>query len=196
MELHGGGIDVEGVTFPGASPYPLIGHGIDFAWSGTSANGDNEDTFAEKLCNADGSAPARSSTSYMYKGKCIPFTSRTQSLTTPYSALQGTTTPPTSIVYRTLRSVTAPVSRRRRAAASRRVGEGERSRLPRARRDHSVRAPGENKVSSARQFMNTMGLFPGTENWFYVDQKSVAFQQSGNYPLHARGFRRRPALQR
>jgi acyl-homoserine lactone acylase PvdQ len=28
-ELHGGGIDAEGVSFPGASPYPLIGHGID-----------------------------------------------------------------------------------------------------------------------------------------------------------------------
>src|SRR3712207_8956879 len=29
--------------------------------------------------------------------------------------------------------------------------------------------------------------FPGTENWFYVDNKSVAFMQSGLYPLHARG---------
>ena len=36
-ELHGGGIDSEGVVFPGAAPYPLIGHGIDFAWTGTSA---------------------------------------------------------------------------------------------------------------------------------------------------------------
>ena len=41
-ELHGGGLNSEGVSFPGASPWPLIGHGIDFAWSGTSANGDNE----------------------------------------------------------------------------------------------------------------------------------------------------------
>src|ERR1700730_9535115 len=71
-ELHGAGIDVEGVAFPGAAPYPLIGHGIDFAWSGTSANGDNNDTFAEKLCNQDGSPATQASTSYMYKGACTP----------------------------------------------------------------------------------------------------------------------------
>ena len=61
-ELHGGGIDVEGVTFPGAAPWPLIGHGIDFAWTGTSANGDNQDTFVETLCSPDGS-PTRQAAS-------------------------------------------------------------------------------------------------------------------------------------
>src|SRR5437660_1221093 len=69
-ELHGGGIDGEGVTFPGASPWPLIGHGIDFAWSGTSANGDNEDTFVERLCNPDHSKPSMKSTHYVYRGRC------------------------------------------------------------------------------------------------------------------------------
>src|SRR6185295_16547077 len=67
-ELHGGGINSEGVSFPGASPWPLIGHGIDFAWSGTSANGDNQDTFVERLCNPDGSPPTKDSTHYMYRG--------------------------------------------------------------------------------------------------------------------------------
>ncbi len=57
-ELHAPGIDVSGVSFPGASPYPLIGHGIDFAWTGTSAFSDNEDVFAERLCNPDGSKPS------------------------------------------------------------------------------------------------------------------------------------------
>jgi acyl-homoserine lactone acylase PvdQ len=32
-----------------------------------------------------------------------------------------------------------------------------------------------------------MSSFPGTENWFYVDDKNVAFMQSGTYPRHARG---------
>ena len=54
------------MTFPGASPWPLIGHGIDFAWSGTSANGDNQDTFVERLCNPDGSAASKQSTHYVY----------------------------------------------------------------------------------------------------------------------------------
>ena len=107
-ELHGGGIDISGVTFPGASPYPLIGHGIDFAWSGTSANGDNQDTFVEKLCNPDGSAPTDKSTHYVYKGECITFMMRDQTLTTPFSPSRLTSRRQT-ITYRTMRSVHGPV---------------------------------------------------------------------------------------
>ena len=35
------------MSFPGAVPYPEIGHGLDFAWTGTTAMGDNQDTFAD-----------------------------------------------------------------------------------------------------------------------------------------------------
>src|SRR3954454_20328258 len=97
-ELHGGGIDVEGVTFPGAAPWPLIGHGVDFAWSGTSANGDNQDTFVERMC---------SDTTYKYKGRCVPFTMRDQTVTTPVSPVDPS--PPQQITYRTMRSVHGPV---------------------------------------------------------------------------------------
>src|SRR5205823_5128828 len=111
-ELHGGGIDVEGVTFPGAAPWPLIGHGIDFAWTGTSANSDNQDTFVETLCSPDGSPPTAA----------VPF-----------------------------------------------------MRLA------------ENSVTDYRSFFHAFSPFPGTENWFYVDDKNVGFMQSGVYPKHAVG---------
>src|SRR5947208_9697255 len=107
-ELHGPGINVEGVAFPGAAPYPLIGHGIDFAWSGTSANGDNEDTFVERLCNPDRSKPSRKSTHYVYRGRCVPFTMRDQQVTTPAFA-PADPQPPQTITYRTMRSVHGPV---------------------------------------------------------------------------------------
>jgi hypothetical protein len=68
-ELHAPGIDVTGVSFPGASPYPLIGHGIDFAWTGTSAYSANDDVFAERLCNPRGSRPSFASTHYLYRGR-------------------------------------------------------------------------------------------------------------------------------
>ena len=45
----------------------------------------------------------------------------------------------------------------------------------------------ENEPTDARSFMRIMGEFPGTENWFYVDQRDAAFIQSGRYPRHARG---------
>ena len=36
-------------------------------------------------------------------------------------------------------------------------------------------------------FQQAFSIFPGTENWFYADDRSIAFLQSGRYPRHARG---------
>jgi acyl-homoserine lactone acylase PvdQ len=44
----------------------------------------------------------------------------------------------------------------------------------------------ENQPKNARQFMQIMGRFPGTETWFYADDRDIAFQESGFYPRHAR----------
>jgi acyl-homoserine lactone acylase PvdQ len=185
-ELHGGGIDEEGVTFPGASPWVLIGHGIDFAWSGTSANGDNEDTFVEKLCNPDGSQPSDKSTHYLYKGRCVPFTMRDQTVTTPVSPVSPSA--PQTITYRTMRSVHGPVFEFGTVA-------GQPVALTKAKAVdfHELDAiisfmrMAENHPHSASEFMSDFGTFPGTENWFYVDNRDVAWQQSGVYQLHARG---------
>jgi len=186
-ELHGGGIDAEGVTFPGASPWPLIGHGIDFAWSGTSANGDNEDTFVERLCNPNGSRPSRSSTHYRYRGRCIQFRMRDQTVTTPYSVLNPTS-PPEKITYRTMRSVHGPVF-----AFARVHGAPVALSKAKAVDFHELSAAlpfmhlAENQATSARSFQRIFSPFPGTENWFYVDRRDVAFIQSGVYPRHVRG---------
>ncbi|TML79952.1 MAG: penicillin acylase family protein [Actinobacteria bacterium] len=185
-ELHGGGIDGEGVTFPGASPWPLIGHGIDFAWSGTSANGDNEDTFVERLCNPDHSKPSMKSTHYVYRGRCVAFTMRDQQVHTPVSPVDPT--PPQTITYRTMRSVHGPVF----AYAT--VGRAPVA-LAKAKgvdfQELGAAIPfmrlAENAPTDVRSFMRVMSPFPGTENWFYVDRRDVGFIQSGFYPLHARG---------
>jgi acyl-homoserine lactone acylase PvdQ len=67
-ELRGGGIDAEGIVAP-IAPYVFIGRGKDFAWSLTSADSENEQEFAEQLCNPNGSRPTRASHYYMYKGQ-------------------------------------------------------------------------------------------------------------------------------
>jgi acyl-homoserine lactone acylase PvdQ len=185
-ELHGGGIDSEGVSFPGASPWPLIGHGIDFAWSGTSANGDNQDTFVERLCNTDGSPATKDSTHYLYRGRCRPFLMRDQSVTTPVSPLDPQ--PPETITYRTMRSVHGPVFAFARA-------QGRPVALTKAKAVdfHELNAAvpfmllAENKATDPTSFMRIMGQFPGTENWFYVDRRNVAWIQSGRYPRHTPG---------
>lgn len=186
-ELHGGGLDGSGVSFPGASPWPLIGHGIDFAWSGTSANGDNEDTFVETLCEPDGSAPTKESRHYRYKGECKPFFEREVKVTTPPPSA-GNQNPSEEIVYRPLRSVHGPVF----AFAT---VKGKPVALAKAKgvnfRELDAVLPfmhvAENKPTDFRSFVRTFSPFPGTENWFYVDNKRTGFMQSGYYPAHARG---------
>src|SRR3954451_5235725 len=186
-ELHGGGLDVSGVSFPGASPWPLIGHGIDFAWSGTSANGDNNDTFVETLCNEDGSAATAASRSYMYKGKCIPLRQRDITIQTPPPSA-GNMNPPETITYRPLRSVHGPVF----AFAT---VSGKAVALTKAKgvNFHELDAVipfmrlAENAPTDYKSFAATMGLFPGTENWFYVDDRHTGFMQGGLYPKHQRG---------
>src|SRR2546423_1199140 len=69
MDLHGGGIDAEGIVAP-IAPWVFIGRGKDFAWSLTTAHNDNTDEFLERLCNPDGSAPTNASDHYRYKGQC------------------------------------------------------------------------------------------------------------------------------
>lgn len=185
-ELHGAGIDVSGVAFPGAAPYPLIGHGIDFAWSGTSANGDNNDTFVETLCNEDGSPATEKSTAYMYKGKCTPFTMRDQQVDTPTSPVSPE--PPQTIKYRTMRSVHGPVFKLG-TVGGKPVAFSKAKGVDFHELDASLpfMRMAENRPTSAKSFQQAFSSFPGTENWFYVDSKSVAFQQSGKYPQHARG---------
>ena len=185
-EMHGAGIDVAGVAFPGASPYPLIGHGIDFAWSGTSANGDNNDTFVELLCNQDGSPATEKSTAYMYKGKCTPFTMRDQQVTTPTSPVSQEASQ--TITYRTMRSVHGPVFKLG-TVGGKPVAFSKAKGVDFHELDASLpfMRMAENKPTDAKSFQKAFSDFPGTENWFYVDSKSVAFQQSGKYPRHAKG---------
>jgi hypothetical protein len=165
----------------------LIGHGIDFAWSGTSANGDNNDTFVETLCNEDGSTATAASRSYMYKGKCIPLRQREVKLMTPPPSA-GNTNPSEQITYRPLRSVHGPVF----AFAT--VG-GKPVALTKAKGVdfHELDAVipfmrlAENAPTDYKSFTATMDLFPGTENWFYVDDRHTGFVQGGLYAKHQPG---------
>jgi acyl-homoserine lactone acylase PvdQ len=97
-------------------------------------------------------------------------------------------TPPETITYRTMRSVHGPVFKLgtvggKPVAFSKAKGVDFHeldAALPFMRM-------AENQPTDAKSFQRAFSSFPGTENWFYVDSKSVAFQQSGKYPLHKRG---------
>jgi acyl-homoserine lactone acylase PvdQ len=185
-ELHAPGIDVSGVSFPGSSPYPLIGHGIDFAWTGTSAFSANEDVFAERLCNPGGSKPSFASTHYVYKSHCIPFTSRTVVEQMPVAPTSPS--PPQTITMHTLDSVHGPIGRFATvhgapvalATAPATAGHETQSYV-------AFMRLAENVPTSPQTFVSAMRAYTGSENWFYVDNKDIAVLQSGWFPRHARG---------
>jgi len=112
---------------------------------------------------------------------------RDQTVTTPYSVLNPTQ-PPQKITYRTMRSVHGPVF-----AFARVHGAPVALTKAKAVDFHELNAAipfmrlAENEPTSARSFQQVMSSFPGTENWFYVGHRDVAFIQSGVYPRHARG---------
>jgi acyl-homoserine lactone acylase PvdQ len=185
-ELHAPGIDVSGVSFPGASPYPLIGHGVDFAWTGTSSFSDNADVFAEKLCNPQAGKPSFASTHYLYKGKCIAFDTRTVTEQTPVAPTSPSA--PQTITLHTLDSVHGPVGRFATVH-----GVPVALSVSAATLDHEARSYvafmrlAENTPTSPQSFIAAMRAYTGSENWFYVDRKNIAVLQSGWFPRHAMG---------
>src|SRR4051795_5689809 len=185
-ELHGGGIDVSGVSFPGASPYALIGHGKDFAWTGTTPNGDTVDTFAEKLCNADGSPPTFAWSHYARNGKCVAFDIRKQTVQTPTGA--GSPAPPQTFTLRAMRSVHGPVHHFGTVKGA--PVPFPEAHVPAGREAQSLLAfmrLAENRPTDGRSFLETMRAYSGMENWFYVGRKDIAWLQSGVFPRHAKG---------
>ncbi len=191
-ELHAPGVHVSGMSFPGASPFPLIGHTATFAWSGTTAEGDNADTFAEQLCEPSGKAPTTTSDHYLYRGRCIPFTHRDQVLRTPLSptsALDPTSLQaPETVTLRTMRSVHGPVhdiatSGGRPYALVRATavnGRGLRSLV-------AFEKLAEGGVRTPQDFVAAMRHFTGNENWFFVSSRHIAWLASGWFPQHAPG---------
>ena len=185
-ELHAPGIHTSGMAFPGASPYTLIGHAGSFAWSGTTANGDNADTFAEQLCNTDGSPPTLDSDAYVYNGTCTPFTHRDVVLTTPVAPTDPQ--PPQTVTLRTMRSVHgsvhsfalsdgAPYALVRSTAVSKQA----------VRSITAFSLIAEGAVTDADSFVATMRHYTGNENWFFVSRDQIAWLQSGRFPQHAPG---------
>ncbi len=68
IDLHGGGFDVAGMTFPGV-PIVLIGRNKDIAWTVTSGLSDNVDVYIEELDPSD-------FTKYLYQRKWLKLEAR------------------------------------------------------------------------------------------------------------------------
>ena len=179
MDLHGPGINAQGIAGPGFAMYILIGRTKDYAWSLTSAGHDVRDVFAEQLCEPGGSAPTRASRHYLFEGECRPF-----------EDFNAGTLGGAPVRYQT--SVHGPVI----ATAT---VEGKPYALSRRRstfgRDglnlaalHDMTA---GEASTPSRFWRAANQFEFTFNWAYASRTATAYFSSGLLPRRARGLDRR-----
>jgi acyl-homoserine lactone acylase PvdQ len=170
LDLQGGGFDARGASFPGISFAVLLGRGVDFAWSATSAGSDLIDQYAETLCGG-------SDTRYLYDGRCREMT------TVDAGVLKGRPgEADRRIVFQ--QTVHGPVSGyaavegRRVAISSRRSTRGRELVSSLFFLDLST-----NAVRSARDFVRAAAGMELTFNWFYADDRDIAQFTSGRLPV-------------
>jgi acyl-homoserine lactone acylase PvdQ len=171
MELSGAGFAVRGAVFPGV-PLVLIGRGPDYAWSATSSQADNLDLFVETLCDDD--------VHYLYRGQCEPMrrffagTLKAQGEADREISYWETTHGPV-VGY-------ATVGGKRVAISLERSTRGRELLSTKAFYDLN-----RGEVTSAKDFVSTMNGVEFSFNWFYADDRDIAFFSSGRLPIRAPG---------
>jgi acyl-homoserine lactone acylase PvdQ len=186
-DLHAPDFDAEGTAFPGTNFFVELGRGEDFAWSATSANTDNVDQVAEKICDPGGGAPAAQGTSYLYNGVCTPMAHQTFSETAyPKPGGQGS---PVIINHDDYYSVHGVVQGWTTVDGAPVAIANERSTY-----NHEVdsgigflRWNRPSYTHDAASFMRGAGSIQYTFNWFYIDASQIAYYQSGLDPIRATG---------
>jgi acyl-homoserine lactone acylase PvdQ len=172
MELSGGGFATRGAVFPGV-PFVLVGRGPDYAWSATSSQADLVDLFVETLCADD--------RHYLYRGQCQAMRRVSAGvLTTP-----GAFDQPVSYYETTHGPVLgyATVGGRRVAISMQRSTRGREILSAPALYDLNTA-----RVTSASQFVQTMNRVEFGFNWFYADDRDIAFFSSGRLPRRGPGL--------
>jgi acyl-homoserine lactone acylase PvdQ len=186
-DLHGPDIDANGASFPGINLYVLLGRGQDFAWSATSAGQDIIDTFAEKLCEPDGSAPDVQSTHYEYKGDCLPMETLTR--VNNITPNPGDPSPPETFTLQAQRTLHGIVYKRGTVDGQPVAFVRQRStyfhEADSARAFSDLNRP--SKVQNVEDFKRVMSKINFTFNWFYIDDRDIGYFNSGDNPERADG---------
>jgi acyl-homoserine lactone acylase PvdQ len=166
LDLHGGGFDVRGISFPGV-PWVVVGRGPDFAWSATTSHSDIIDQYVETLCGGD-------RLHYVYKGTCRAMG------TFDAGTLKGP--PDQTVEFPT--TVHGPV------LGYARVG-GKEVAISLKRSTHGREIANtipledldKGRVHSAKQFLKVANKIEFAFNWFYADSRDIAYFSSGRLPI-------------
>ncbi len=185
-DIHGPGVDADGAAFPGVNLYVELGHGRDYAWSATSAGQNIIDTFAVPLCNPGGGAASTSSNYYLLRGQCVPMETLTRSES--WKPNFADMTSPGSITLQTQRTaygiVIARATVKGRPVAYTNLRSTYMHELDSAAGFYLLNDP--NAIRSPQDFFNAANQIEYTFNWFYTDDKHIAYFNSGLNPVRAR----------
>ncbi len=187
QELEGPGVHARGVSFAGTNLVVELGHGVDYAWSATSGSNDIVDTVVERLCDPDGGEPTVESTHYVAGGKCVEMETYTHTETGfPNAAAQSE---PQTVNLQVLKTRHGIVQVRTTVD-----GEPVAVVIERATYNHEVdsavgfaRLQDPAYVTDAASFQRAVHEIQYTFNWFYADERDIAFFSSGRLPRRAPG---------
>jgi acyl-homoserine lactone acylase PvdQ len=184
-DIHGPGVDADGAAFPGVNLYVELGHGRDYAWSATSAGQNIIDTFAVPLCNPGGGAATTNSDYYLLHGQCVQMETLTRSES--WQPNFADSTPAGSITLQTQRTaygvVIARATVRGRPVAYTNLRSTYMHELDSAVGFYLLNDP--DKLRNPQDFMNAADQIEYTFNWFYTDDKHIAYFNSGLNPVRA-----------
>jgi acyl-homoserine lactone acylase PvdQ len=179
QDLHGPGIDVAGANIPGTGPFVEIGHGPDYAWSATSASQDMIDTYAVDLCQDDNH--------YIFRGQCTAMEPIDEHIA--WNASPGDATASGTENLRTMRTKVGLVVARAtidgKPVAYTKLRSTYRHELDSAMAFFDWNQPA--RIRSAQDFQHAAFRLGYTFNWLYVDDKDIAYINTGANPLRARG---------
>lgn len=182
-------------------PYVVIGRGLDFGWSATSAGSDLIDTRVSRLCNTDGSPASRDDNDgdgfpdadgYLFKGSCVRLFRRLDewiAAPTPASIALGGPQQGEQVRRYIVRTHYGPV-----IATATVNGE------PVAISEQRSTFFGDVDTTAPFALLTTQGLkmnhvkfkelfnsMTSTFNWIYSDARDLAYIQSGLYPIRHPG---------
>ncbi len=184
-DIHGPGIDADGASFDGVNLYVELGHGPDYAWSATSSGQNIVDTFAVRLCNPNGGAVAPDSNWYEYNGVCTQMETLTDSESWKPNLVDPTKAG--SVTFTTQRTAYGIVIARATIDGSPVAYCNLRSTYM-----HELdSAQGFEMFNEPAQMRNPQGFFNSADqvgytfNWFYTDNRNIAYFNSGANPVRA-----------
>jgi acyl-homoserine lactone acylase PvdQ len=186
QDVHAPSLDARGVAFPGTNLYVQLGRGRDYAWSATSAGQDITDTFAVSLCEPGGGAPSIKSDHYLFRGQCLPIETLTRT-----NSWQPTVADSTPAGTETLTAERTKLG----IVTARATVKGKPVAYTRLRTTYGHEADSglgfsyfndPDKVHDAASFQQAASLIGYTFNWFYADDRQIAYFNSGFNPERAR----------